>query len=86
VTPRVQLDQPEFEICIIESQSRLRYLHLLSYALRSGIPLHKKGVYFLRATRARATGDAPVQVDGELIGSLPMTFTIAPESIEMIVP
>lgn len=86
VTPRAKLDRPEFEICIIESQSRLRYLHLLSYALRSGIPPHKKGVHFLQATRAHATGDAPVQVDGEVIGKLPMTFTIVPETIDIIVP
>lgn len=86
VTPRAQLDQPEFEICIIKSQSRLRYLHLLSYAMRNGIPPHTKGVCFLHATEARATGEAPVQVDGEIIGKLPMTFTIAPETIEIIVP
>ncbi|MCM3905379.1 MAG: diacylglycerol kinase family lipid kinase [Pyrinomonadaceae bacterium] len=86
VTPRAQLDQPDFEICIIETHSRLRYLYLLSHAMRSGMPGGRRGVHFLRATRARATGEAAVQVDGELIGNLPMTFEIAPESIEVIVP
>ncbi len=86
VTPRAQLDQPDFEIFIINSRSRIRYLQLLSYALRSGVPADKQGVHFLRASRARATGEANVQVDGELIGKLPMTFTIAPETIEVIVP
>ncbi|MGH9968475.1 MAG: diacylglycerol/lipid kinase family protein [Pyrinomonadaceae bacterium] len=87
VTPRAQLDQPDFEICIIESYSRLRYLHLLSHAMRSGgVPADKSGVRFLRATRARATGEVGVQVDGELIGNLPMTFEIARETIEVIVP
>lgn len=86
VTPRAQIEQPDFEICIIESYSRLRYLHLLSHAMRSGVPAGKSGVRFLRATRARATGEASVQVDGELIGSLPMTFEIARDTIEVIVP
>lgn len=86
VTPRAQLDQPVFEICVIDSMSRLRYLYLLSYAMRSGVPTGRRGVHFLRATRARATGEAAVQVDGELIGNLPMTFEIAPDSIELIVP
>ena len=86
VTPRAQLDQPDFEICVIDSTSRLRYLYLLSHAMRSGVPPGRSGVHFLRATRARATGEAAVQVDGELIGNLPMTFEIAPESIEVIVP
>ncbi len=86
VTPRARLDQPDFEICIIETRSRLRYLYLLSHAMRRGVPRGRRGVHFLSATRARATGDAAVQVDGELIGSLPMTFEIAAESIEVIVP
>ena len=86
VTPRARLDQPDFEICIITSQSRVRYLQLLSYALRSGVPADKPGVHFLRAARARATGESNVQVDGELIGKLPMRFEIASETIEVIVP
>ncbi len=86
VTPCAQIDQPDFEICIIETHSRLRYLYLLSHAMRNGVPLGRRGVHFLRATRARATGDVSMQVDGELIGSLPMTFEIAAESIEVIVP
>jgi diacylglycerol kinase (ATP) len=86
VTPRAQLDQPDFEICVIDSTSRLRYLYLLSHAMRSGMPPGRRGVKFFRATQARATGEAAVQVDGELIGTLPMTFEIAPESIDVIVP
>lgn len=86
VTPRARIDEPNFEICLIESHSRMRYLHLLSYALGNGVPAGKTGVRFISATRARATGKAAVQVDGELVGHLPMTFEIAPESIEVIVP
>lgn len=86
VTPRAQLDRPDFEICIINSKSRVRYLQLLSYALRSGVPSDKPGVCFVRASSARARGEASVQVDGELIGSLPMKFEIAEQSIEVIVP
>jgi diacylglycerol kinase family enzyme len=85
VTPRAQLDQPHFEICIIQSESRLRYLRLLSFALRSGVPVDHKGVCFLQADRARASGNAPVQVDGELIGHLPMSFEIAPHSLEVVI-
>ncbi len=86
ITPRAQLDQPEFEVCIIDTFSRLRYLSLLSYAMRSGMPQNKGGVRFLQARTVIATGDAPVQVDGELIGQLPMRFEIAGHSLEVIVP
>jgi diacylglycerol kinase (ATP) len=86
VTPRARIDHPEFEICVIESRSRLRYLRLLSYVMRGGIPVDKRGIRFLLATRAQARGNTAVQVDGELIGNLPMTFEIAPQMIEVIAP
>jgi diacylglycerol kinase family enzyme len=80
------LDQREFEVCIIQTQSRLRYLHLLSYAMREGMPRDAAEVQFVKAVSVRAYGEAQVQVDGELIGHLPMRFEIAPHSLEVIVP
>jgi YegS/Rv2252/BmrU family lipid kinase len=84
ITPRARLNQPDFEICLINSHSRLRYLHLLSYAMREGIQSSRPGIRYLRATRARATGQALVQVDGEILGTLPMTFEISPSPINVI--
>jgi len=87
ITPRARLDAPDFEICAVDSLSRLRYLRLLSLALRrEGVGVEAAGVHFLRATRARARGDAAVQLDGELFGRLPMTFEIVSEPIEIIAP
>ena len=86
ITPGARLDEPEFEICIIDTLSRFHYLRLLSYAVRAGMPRDKPGVRFVKASRVKATGDAPVQIDGELLGQLPMRFEIAPESLEVIVP
>lgn len=85
ITPGARLDQREFEVCIIETMSRFRYLHLLSHALREGMR-DKPEVKFVKATSVRAYGDAQVQVDGELIGHLPMRFEIAPHSLEVVVP
>jgi len=86
ITPRARLDQPEFEVCIIDTFSRLQYLSFLSYAMRSGMPRNKGSVCFLQTSSVKGIGDASVQVDGELIGQLPMTFEIAEQSIEVIVP
>jgi len=85
VTPRARIDYPEFEICVIDSRSRLRYLRLLSYVMRGGIPPNKKGIRFLHATRAHARGNTAVQVDGELVGKLPMSFEIADSTVEVFV-
>ena len=86
ITPEARLDEPEFEVCIIETSNRFRYLRLLSYALRAGMPRDNPAVRFVKTDRVLARGDAPVQIDGELIGSLPMRFEIAPHSLEVIVP
>jgi YegS/Rv2252/BmrU family lipid kinase len=87
ITPHARLDEPEFEICIINSRSRVRYLRLLSRAMRAkGVPPGTKGIRYLRATSARAIGDVLVQVDGEIIGRPPMTFEVVPHSIEVITP
>ena len=86
ITPGARLDQREFEVCIIQTMSRLRYLHLLSYAMREGMPRDKAEVQFVKTTSVKAYGDAQVQVDGELIGHLPMRFEIAPHSLDVIVP
>jgi YegS/Rv2252/BmrU family lipid kinase len=87
VTPRAHLERPEFELCLVSGGSRVRYLRLLAQTMRaSGVTRDIQGVRFIRTTHARATGDAPVQVDGELIGQLPMTFEIVPEPIEVLAP
>ena len=86
ITPRARLDEPEFEVCIIETFSRFRYLHFLSYAMREGMPQDKNSVRFIKTKSVRAIGNAPVQVDGEIIGQLPMRFEISPYSMEVIVP
>jgi YegS/Rv2252/BmrU family lipid kinase len=85
ITPRAHLHKPEFEICVVESKSRLRFLYLLSHAMKpEGVTKKIRGVHFIRTTRARAVGDVPVQIDGEVTGELPITFEIAPSPIEII--
>jgi YegS/Rv2252/BmrU family lipid kinase len=87
ITPGASLDQSEFEICIIQTTSRLQYLRLLSNAMRSrGLQTGQKGVCFVRSNKAKAWGNVAVQVDGEVIGALPMRFEIARETIEIVVP
>lgn len=86
ITPGARLDQPEFEVCVIETSNRFRYLRLLSYAMRDGMPRDNPQVKFVKTARVRAHGNTQVQIDGELIGKLPMRFEIAPQSLEVIVP
>lgn len=85
LTPNARLDKPEFEILLIDASSRAHYLYLLSKVMMGRVKVGTPGVRYLNANHARATGDAPVQVDGEVIGNAPMSFEIAPETIDIIV-
>src|SRR5262249_44442152 len=49
ITPRARLDQPEFEICLVHSINRLRYLRLLPAAMFGGLSETMKEVSFFRA-------------------------------------
>lgn len=85
ITPRARLDQPHFEICMISSVHRLRYLKLLPFAMFGGVPETMKGISFVRGSTVWATGESVLaQIDGELIGSLPMTFTVTPHVLEIV--
>jgi YegS/Rv2252/BmrU family lipid kinase len=90
VTPGARLDEPEFEICVVNSQSRVRFLRLLAQGLRrpseNAVRREMPGVHYVRATRARAIGEALMQVDGELTGRLPVAFEIVTEPVEIIAP
>lgn len=85
VTPRANLEEPEFEVCVIETFSRIRYLQFLSHAMRSGVSRDLQGIRFIKTKHVRALGETPVQIDGELFGHLPMTFEISPHSLEVII-
>lgn len=87
ITPRARLEADEFEVCVINTRSRLRYLSLLGRAMRGGVAAEgARGVCFRRVRRVRAEGSALVQADGEIIGELPMTFEIVPEGLTLLVP
>ena len=85
ITPRARLDRPEFEICLVHSTRRMRYLKLLPCAMFGGVPEGMKEVSFLTASRVRASGEGVlVQVDGELLGALPMSFTVTSHVVEVV--
>lgn len=85
ITPRARLDRQDFEICLIHSTQRLRYLQLLPHAMFGGVPEGMKEISFLSASNVRVSGDGVLaQVDGELVGSLPISFSVTPQVIEVV--
>ena len=54
VTPRARLDEPMFEICLIETFSRFGIYTCLSYAMREGMPRDRKGVRFIKDRKGQS--------------------------------
>jgi YegS/Rv2252/BmrU family lipid kinase len=87
MTPGARLEEPWFEVFILPPQSNnFAYLRALA-ACRKGTP-EAGGATLIRGKHIKAnSADAPwVEVDGEVIGPLPMTFDIVPDALSIIVP
>ncbi len=87
VTPNARLEDPIFELHILPPQrSKLVYLRDLINCML-GKPEKTSGT-LVRGLRVTANSShLPwVEVDGEVIGSLPMQFAVAPDALTVIVP
>jgi YegS/Rv2252/BmrU family lipid kinase len=87
MTPGAKLEEPWFEVFILPSQSNnFAYLRALA-ACRKGTP-EAGGATLIRGKHIKAnSADEPwVEVDGEVIGPLPITLDIVPDALSIIVP
>ena len=87
LTPHANLFSNQFAICLFQSGMRWRYLYYLSQvaqAKHASLP----DVLMLKGRTVQATGntDIQVQVDGELLGSLPQEISIQDNALSLIVP
>jgi YegS/Rv2252/BmrU family lipid kinase len=87
IAPRARIESDQFDLCLFDWASRHRFLRGLPAAY-SGRHLDLPGVTYLRAAGASARGEglAWVQVDGELLGPLPMTFEYVPAALSLLMP
>lgn len=86
-TQRAVADDGVLDIVVIGSGGIIHRLSVIGRALLRQ-PTAGPHVRYVRAQRVRIESrrPVPVQVDGEVIGSLPMTFSIAPQALSVIVP
>lgn len=87
LTPGAKLEAPWFEVYILPPlRNNFSYLRALA-ACRRGTP-EAAGATLIRGTHIRAnSAQAPwVEVDGEVIGPLPMTFDVVPDALSIIIP
>src|SRR5262249_15593584 len=87
LTPGASLEDPRFEVFILPRlANRFSYLRVLKACLR-GKP-ETTGARIIKASsiRANSTRTPWVEVDGEVVGPLPMDFDVVPDALSLIVP
>jgi diacylglycerol kinase (ATP) len=89
ITTGADLFADEFELALFCSQSALRYLLYLPACWMGR--LHRlKDVHFVKTNSLRCeplrTDSIYAQVDGEASESLPVTFSIVPDALTLVVP
>jgi diacylglycerol kinase (ATP) len=86
IAPAARPDDGELELCIVGDISRLEALRQLP-GLYRGAHVGHPAVRFARARTLRIEGDpAPVHLDGEPFGRLPLAVTVHPAALRIAVP
>jgi YegS/Rv2252/BmrU family lipid kinase len=87
LAPGAAIDDDKLNVCIFNSRSRLAYL---SYAALGLVGAHTRspGVIYQETGKvcANSNDEALVQIDGDVMGTLPMNFEIVPEALRIFAP
>lgn len=88
LAPQARLDTPWLDVCAVTTRSKLRYLVVHLPRAFVGHHIRHQDVIYLKAREAQAESSHEiwVQVDGELVGRLPMSFRAIPRAIRVLVP
>lgn len=87
MAPGARLDEPGFQVFMMPREAgRLGYLRALLNVVAGRTDRTGGRLVAGRKVVAESSAETWVQVDGEPIGKLPMSFHIAPEALQVIVP
>lgn len=84
VTPFAEIDDGFLDICIYKGKWQISLVHFALNVL-SKKHLKLKNVHYYRIRKVYMTAEKPtlLQVDGDLLGKLPMTVEIVPEALSV---
>ncbi len=83
ITPDARLENPELYVCIMHGNKPsdiLRYV----YGILSGKHLGFKDITYLKANSVSVEGSAHIQIDGDYLGTTPVTITVVPDAVKLI--
>ncbi len=87
ITSEAIIDDGLLDVCLLRGRNWLRSLGQISSVLRRRQRADPQVEYRLaREVTISARRPLPIQVDGDYIGTTPMTFTIAPRALRVLLP
>lgn len=88
LAPRACMEDDKLDVCVFNTHSRLAYLGYALMSMAGGSHTRSPGVCYKEARRihANSNDDALVQLDGDLVGRLPMDFDVVPCALRLIAP
>jgi diacylglycerol kinase family enzyme len=87
MAPAAKLEEPSFQVYILPRRAtNLSYIPDLLACVRGTTEQTDATIISGRHVVANSSEEPWVEVDGEVIGPLPMTFDVVPEALSMIVP
>src|SRR5262245_6430181 len=88
IAPEARMDDENLDICLFNARSRLAYLGY-AFLSMSGKHTRRSGVIYQPTSeviKANSNDAALVQLDGDVVGHLPMQFEIVPHALRVIAP
>ena len=88
LAPGARMDDDKLDVCVFNTNSRLAYLSYAMLSMAGGSHTKSPGVVYqeTREVKANSNDAALVQLDGEVVGHLPMKFEIVPQALRVIAP
>jgi YegS/Rv2252/BmrU family lipid kinase len=85
LSPGARPDDGELNVSIVPARSRIGMLKLFSM-IASGAHVEAPGVLYFKATGIRVRSEPPalLDLDGDLLGTTPATFTLVPSAVRIV--
>jgi diacylglycerol kinase (ATP) len=84
ITPHAQLNDPYLDLCIVQAEGRLAYVGIGLGAV-VGAHINLPGVIYHKVKHVRIVGGKiPVQLDGEVTGTLPLQLEAVPSGVKLL--
>ncbi len=85
IAPKSRMESDHLDVCLFNSRSRLIYLSYALLSLFGAHTLSSRVIYEpITETYANSSNTTPVQLDGELVGHLPMHFECVPHALRIV--